>query len=203
MDFFCVSPAHEWAACEMGECIGMESCVDLQENQEAALGGCGGGRRRCVRLGSEVMKRIDFPPPLPTLARTENLSSSHMQWAMRRYYTGDGRLVIREEKIRHREYFLQAHRSGGRLTLQFVPLGDEEDDDVDEEEEEEEREYNNNNAEADPYDHHQFGDDEMRGSDRVAAGGGGGGNWYGHASVRSKPCMLGMDVPAAIMPVHT
>uniref|UniRef100_A0A7N0TL31 FAF domain-containing protein n=1 Tax=Kalanchoe fedtschenkoi TaxID=63787 RepID=A0A7N0TL31_KALFE len=46
-----------------------------------------------------------------------------MPWVMRRYHTADGRLVIREEKVRRHEYF-RAHRADGRLTLQLIPLDD-------------------------------------------------------------------------------
>ncbi|KAJ9167061.1 hypothetical protein P3X46_021740 [Hevea brasiliensis] len=64
-----------------------------------------------------------FPPPIPLLARTGNLPS-HMPWVLRRFYTDDGRLILREERVKHHEYF-QAHRCNGRLTLRLVPLDDE------------------------------------------------------------------------------
>ncbi|KAK6938187.1 Fantastic Four domain [Dillenia turbinata] len=69
-----------------------------------------------------MKRKNDFPPPIPMLARTENLPS-HMPWILKRYYTNDGRLIICEEKVKHHEYF-RAHRSNGRLTLQLVPLDD-------------------------------------------------------------------------------
>jgi hypothetical protein len=47
-----------------------------------------------------------------------------MPWVLKRYYTSDGRLILREEKVRRHEYF-RAHRSNGRLTLHLVPLDDE------------------------------------------------------------------------------
>ncbi|KAG2709235.1 hypothetical protein I3760_05G229000 [Carya illinoinensis] len=65
-------------------------------------------------------KKKEFPPPIPSLARTGNLPS-HMPWVLKRHYTSDGRLVLTEEKVRHHEYF-RAHRANGRLTLQLVPL---------------------------------------------------------------------------------
>ncbi|KAF5450833.1 hypothetical protein F2P56_031152 [Juglans regia] len=65
-------------------------------------------------------KKKEFPPPIPSLARTGNLPS-HMPWVLKRQYTSDGRLVLTEEKVRHHEYF-RAHRANGRLTLQLVPL---------------------------------------------------------------------------------
>ncbi|GFP79040.1 hypothetical protein PHJA_000047500 [Phtheirospermum japonicum] len=46
-----------------------------------------------------------------------------MPWVMKRYYSGDGRLVITEERVRHHEYF-QVYRSNGRLVLNLVPLND-------------------------------------------------------------------------------
>jgi TATA-binding protein-associated factor Taf7 len=47
-----------------------------------------------------------------------------MPWVLKRYYTNDGRLILRKEKVRHHEYF-RAHRCNGRLTLHLVPLDDE------------------------------------------------------------------------------
>ncbi|KAK2986701.1 hypothetical protein RJ640_010926 [Escallonia rubra] len=63
----------------------------------------------------------EYPPAIQWLTCTENMSSAHMPWAFRRYYTVDGRLVITEEKVERHEYF-RAHRSDGRLTFQLVPL---------------------------------------------------------------------------------
>ncbi|XWS23850.1 hypothetical protein CRYUN_Cryun28dG0050500 [Craigia yunnanensis] len=117
----------------IGDYIGMESCFDLENNEEVCAGGvkdsneyysgvCGQRRgKREQRCRRRKMKR-DFPPPIPWLARTENLPC-HMPWVLKRYYTSDGRLILREEKMRHHEYFL-AHRSNGRLTLHLVPLDD-------------------------------------------------------------------------------
>nr|KYP72499.1 hypothetical protein KK1_005089 [Cajanus cajan] len=71
-----------------------------------------------------------FPPPIPLLVRTQNLAS-HMPWVLKRYYTSEGRLILKEEKVRHHEYFL-AHRANGRLTLQLVNVPLDDDDDYDE-----------------------------------------------------------------------
>ncbi|KAA8538032.1 hypothetical protein F0562_027388 [Nyssa sinensis] len=116
---------------EMGDYIGMESCFDIQHNEDlvsteknrraadnSRRRGSGKHDRRC-----EMKKEKEYPPPIPLLARTENLPS-HMPWVMKRYYTGDGRLIIKEEKVKHHEYF-RAHRANGRLTLQIVPLDDD------------------------------------------------------------------------------
>ncbi|GLU16246.1 hypothetical protein SLE2022_326890 [Rubroshorea leprosula] len=128
----------------LGDYIGMESCCDLEESEESSLylsETCSSERRgerdhRCQQRCT-AMKR-EFPPPIPLLARTGNLSS-HMPWVLKRYYTSDGRLILWEEKVKHHEYFL-AHRSNGRLTLQLVPLDDDvmalsysDDEDADEE----------------------------------------------------------------------
>ncbi|KAM7518614.1 hypothetical protein LguiB_017576 [Lonicera macranthoides] len=56
------------------------------------------------RFPSRREKEREFPPPI---SQTENLT---------RYYTGDGRLIIREEKAN----YLRASRSNGRLTIQLV-----------------------------------------------------------------------------------
>ncbi|XP_026446923.1 protein FAF-like, chloroplastic [Papaver somniferum] len=63
--------------------------------------------------------RREFPPPIPLLARTENLPC-HMPWVLKRSYK-DGRLVIKEVNVKHHEYF-RAHRSNGRLTLQLMHM---------------------------------------------------------------------------------
>lgn len=127
----------------MGDQIGMESCVDLKENAEEEREGTESPSRRRPtersRRWGTTRRNREFPPPIPLLARTENLHS-RMPWVLKRYYTSDGRLILKEEKVRHHEYF-RAHRSNGRLTLQLVPLDDdvhgprrfddEEDDDPD------------------------------------------------------------------------
>lgn len=120
-----------------GDYIGMESSVDVQkdreedqvvqndEEEEAEEGQGGNFRQRLMgrREQKWAMRNKEFPPPIPLLARTENLPS-HMPWVLKRHYTSDGRLILTEEKVRHHEYF-RAHRSNGRLTLQLVPLDDE------------------------------------------------------------------------------
>jgi hypothetical protein len=116
----------------VGEYIGIESCLDLKNEEdiftsssnkeETNYESCS---QRCHREKREQRwaKKKEFPPPIPLLARTENLPS-HMPWVLKRYYTSDGRLILREEKVRRHEYF-RAHRSNGRLTLHLVPLDDE------------------------------------------------------------------------------
>lgn len=116
---------------QLGDYIGMESCLDLKnyeylrsESREDE----NAGRRvqnyvhgmRCQRWST---KKKEFPPPISLLARTENLPS-HMPFVLRRYYTNDGRLILREERVRHHEYF-KAYRSNGHLRLQLVPLDDD------------------------------------------------------------------------------
>ncbi|ONI35024.1 hypothetical protein PRUPE_1G510900 [Prunus persica] len=120
-----------------GDYIGMESSVDVQKDcekdqvvpnddeEEEEEGQSGNFRQRLMgrREQKWAMRNKEFPPPIPLLARTENLPS-HMPWVLKRHYTSDGRLILTEEKVRHHEYF-RAHRSNGRLTLQLVPLDDE------------------------------------------------------------------------------
>lgn len=124
------SPAAVTASSLSGDYIGLESCVDLRDNEEelsSGNGGCGGVGKHGRRDRSWGTKKKEFPPPIPWLAQTENLLS-HMPWVMRRYHTSDGRLIIREEKVKHHEYF-RAHRANGRLTLHLVPVGDHFDED--------------------------------------------------------------------------
>jgi len=116
----------------VGEYIGIESCLDLKNEEdiftsssnkeETNYESCS---QRCHREKREQRwaKKKELPPPIPLLARTENLPS-HMPWVLKRYHTSDGRLILREEKVRRHEYF-RAHRSNGRLTLHLVPLDDE------------------------------------------------------------------------------
>ncbi|KAL7085582.1 hypothetical protein ACP275_14G289200 [Erythranthe tilingii] len=107
---------------EVGDCIGVESCANLKSDVDAPLGG--GNRRRITRLESATAAAAEreYPPPIPWLVQTENLPS-HMPWVMRKYYTEDGRLVIKEEKVDRHEYF-KSHRSNGRLVINLIPLDD-------------------------------------------------------------------------------
>ncbi|XP_030479628.2 uncharacterized protein LOC115696877 [Cannabis sativa] len=125
----------------MGDYIGMESCVDvLKEGDEEYHDflGCNINKEgdddddddddeQQQRIMVLKKKKLVFPPPIPLLARTQNLPC-RMPWVLTRHYTSDGRLILTEEKLPRHEYF-RAHRSNGRLTLQLVPL-DEDDDDV-------------------------------------------------------------------------
>lgn len=49
----------------------------------------------------------EFPPPLP------------LPCVLKRYYTSEGRLILKEKKVKQHEYF-RAHRANGRLTLHLV-----------------------------------------------------------------------------------
>ncbi|XP_010477466.1 PREDICTED: protein FANTASTIC FOUR 3 [Camelina sativa] len=148
----------------VGDYIGTESCFDIlsadEGNDVVSVPSESvksryryGGRRREEREARAAAAR-EFPPPIPLLAQTGNLLP-HMPWVLKRVVTSDGRLILREEKVRHHEYF-RADRSNGRLTLHLVPLDDDvfelpqepshyqtdddDDDDHDEDEEEEEHE---------------------------------------------------------------
>ncbi|KAF9601262.1 hypothetical protein IFM89_018372 [Coptis chinensis] len=67
------------------------------------------------------MKR-EFPPPIPLLARTENMLC-HMPWVLKRSYK-DGRLVMHEVPVKHHEFF-KVHRSNGRLVLRMMYMADD------------------------------------------------------------------------------
>ena len=112
-----------------GDYIGTESCFDILEENGVVSAPTRpsnryryGGRRREERAARAAAAR-EFPPPITLLAQTENLLP-HMPWVLKRVLTSDGRLILREEKVRHHEYF-RAHRSNGRLTLDLVPLDDD------------------------------------------------------------------------------
>lgn len=104
---------------EFGDCVGVESSADLKSNVEF---GCALSRRH-RRLVAEAHR--EYPPPISWLERTEHLPS-HVPWVMKKYCSTDGRLIINEERVERREYFL-ADRSNGRLVLSLVHV-----DDVDE-----------------------------------------------------------------------
>lgn len=71
---------------------------------------------RARQRKNELLRK--FPPPLTTLVRTCNLPC-HMPWVLRRSYRSDGRLVIKQVKVQHHEFF-RAVRSNGRLILHLV-----------------------------------------------------------------------------------
>ncbi|KAI3680289.1 hypothetical protein L2E82_50515 [Cichorium intybus] len=145
---------------DLGDHIGMESCVDLvTDNASPALSSGGGGSENSKRWGmgrSSISgkKAKELPPPLPIQTST----------VMKRYYTDDGRLIITEEKVESPKYYFTAHRSHGRLTLQLVRSESSYDanDDCSSSENGEENEI------AEEY--------ECSGKVAVAGGGGGGGD---------------------------
>ncbi|XP_018450030.1 uncharacterized protein LOC108821511 [Raphanus sativus] len=159
-----------------GDYIGTESCFDIlsadEENDVLSVPTKPsnryryGGRRREEREARAAAAR-EFPPPIPLLAQTENLLP-HMPWVLKRVVTSDGRLILREEKVRHHEYF-RAHRANGRLTLHLVPLDDDvfdlpqepshyqsDDDDYDHDDEEHECD----DDYVDDEHHHEMGEDD-------------------------------------------
>lgn len=160
----------------VGDYIGTESCFDVlsaeEENDVVSVSASVsetlsrfryGGRRREEREARAAAAR-EFPPPIPLLAQTENLHP-HMPWVLKRVVTSDGRLILREEKVRHHEYF-RAHRSNGRLTLHLVPL----DDDVFElpqvpssyqSDDEGDDDHDDEGHEFDDHDDHEVGDDDL------------------------------------------
>lgn len=126
-----VSPPSSPSFSNIGDYIGMESCYDLRKNEDfftkeeinaADPSQSYWNKIYQRRSAAAAAKKKEYPPPIPLLARTENLHS-HMPWVLKRYYTTDGRLILREERVKHHEYF-RAHRSNGRLTLQLVHLED-------------------------------------------------------------------------------
>lgn len=94
-----------------------EEEVDVEDEEEDERDACWatyGKRSHCLRR---------FPPPIPLLARTANLSC-HMPWVLKRTYKEDGSLVLKEVRVKRHEYF-RACRENGRLTLQLVELDDD------------------------------------------------------------------------------
>lgn len=104
---------------ELGDYLGVESCTDFIPDVAAitSRGGPGASRPRRSRR-SDAAEMVKYPPPIPLLARTDNL-------LMKKYRTSDGRLVITEERAPRHQYF-QMHRSNGRLVLSLIPVDAEE-----------------------------------------------------------------------------
>ncbi|XP_057439962.1 protein FAF-like, chloroplastic [Lotus japonicus] len=109
---------------KLDDYIGTESCYDLQNendnNNVIDVKDKSNAESSSIRKCKE--KRV-FPPPIPFLARTQNLAS-HMPWVLKRYTTSEGRLILKEEKVKRHEYF-RTHREDGRLILELVPLDDD------------------------------------------------------------------------------
>ncbi|KAK7385271.1 hypothetical protein VNO78_30985 [Psophocarpus tetragonolobus] len=103
--------------------IGTESCMDFQnsydivDNHKTSKPNNAGNKTKAKNSTKKEESKV-FPPPIPLLARTQNLAS-HMPWVLKRYYTSEGRLILKEEKVKHHEYF-RAHRANGRLILHLV-----------------------------------------------------------------------------------
>ncbi|KAF3445758.1 hypothetical protein FNV43_RR10935 [Rhamnella rubrinervis] len=109
----------------MGELIGSESGVyissidveQILENQtsySSRIHGKYRNRRNATKK--------QYPPPIPSLARTGNLPG-RMPWVLTRDYTTDGRLVMKGVRVKRHEFF-HAHRENGRLILKLIPLDD-------------------------------------------------------------------------------
>ncbi|KAL5078570.1 hypothetical protein RYX36_006991 [Vicia faba] len=133
--------------------IGNKSCIALQTKDNLlsnidhkSLASSNENKMKSYIRSSE--KKREFPPTMPWLTQTKNLAS-HIPYMLKRYYTDEGRLIIKEEKVKYHEYF-HAHRENARLTLQLIPLGHVDDDNdyfmdtyEQDEEVEEEEEINN------------------------------------------------------------
>ncbi|KAL5078624.1 hypothetical protein RYX36_007045 [Vicia faba] len=111
--------------------IGNESCIDFQTDDNFLSNinhkSLASNKKKMRSPIRNRVKKRNFPPPIPYLAQTQNLAS-HMSYMLIRYYTDEGRLIIKEEKVKHHEYF-HAHRENDRITLQLVPLDHDDDDD--------------------------------------------------------------------------
>ncbi|CAI9771560.1 unnamed protein product [Fraxinus pennsylvanica] len=95
---------------ELGDYIGAESCLEFVRDFNAFMPPADNvGSRRHRRVVEKEKK--EYPPPISA-------------WAMKKYSTSDGRVVIQEEKVKGKEYF-EAHRANGRLILNLVTEDDE------------------------------------------------------------------------------
>ncbi|KAF8411521.1 hypothetical protein HHK36_004073 [Tetracentron sinense] len=182
-----------------------EADCSVQEKED----NYGRGRRNRRKL----IKR-EFPPPIPLLARTENLLC-HMPWVLKRYYKSDGRLILQEERVKHHEYF-RAHRANGRLTLQLVNLDVKEekpevylDDEADggpDQEDDDHEVMDGNDEKKHPLDDHEVDEEVLEESTMILASSMpeplmGNGNGAGKCS-RLNSDLFRMPIPT-IRPVYT
>lgn len=93
-----------------GDYIGTESCSDAFSDKTDNVRSPSEKRQEKQTVASEI-------PPPPML-------SSHVPSVLKREYTSDGRLILKEEKVRRHEYF-RAHRANGRLTIHLVSPDDD------------------------------------------------------------------------------
>lgn len=74
--------------------------------------------RACVGTYGRCCPVRLFPPPMPMLARTEQLRS-YMPWTLLKFRCNDGRVVMKEVRTKQHEYF-KAGRQNGNRTLQLM-----------------------------------------------------------------------------------
>ncbi|EPS66521.1 hypothetical protein M569_08263 [Genlisea aurea] len=101
---------------DLVECMGAESALDFKPDIPATAA------RGEIDRPRKAPERRKEMLSIPTVAREERTPR-----VMKKYVTGDGRLVIREENVRNNGY-LQVVRTDGRLVLNLIPLcagGDE------------------------------------------------------------------------------
>ncbi|KAI4337737.1 hypothetical protein L6164_016115 [Bauhinia variegata] len=111
----------------MGDLIGAESGDNMSSNVDELKGPgqvdqseeADYSKRTRVRYRNAMTKK--YPPPITLLRQTGSLPG-RMPWVFKREHS-DGRLVIRAERYKRREY-LEAHRENGRLIMRLVPADD-------------------------------------------------------------------------------
>lgn len=109
-----------------GDLIGTESGVYMSSNEETLPGVIVKTAKSSTSFPRKLNPRIEnrsreYPPPMPSLARTTNLTS-RTPWVLTRHYV-NGRLILREERVKNYEYF-EAERDNGRFILNLIPLDD-------------------------------------------------------------------------------
>ncbi|KAK6792401.1 hypothetical protein RDI58_011482 [Solanum bulbocastanum] len=155
------------------------------------------------REKKKVKIEREYPPPIPGLAKTENVPSSQMPWVMKRYHTSDGRLIIKEEKVKRFEYF-ETQRTEGRLMLNLIPLND----DVGDSDDDDDAADRGDVVEKDGCDQGEIDRTAPEETESALVNGSGGGGGAvigggGSGGVKcSSLCTFGVAVPA-IRPVHT
>ncbi|KAJ4839927.1 hypothetical protein Tsubulata_008561 [Turnera subulata] len=105
---------------ESGVCMKAEEAIGMQPTETCNVNVNHVNQENKNRRSSEgVLKKKQYPPPIPLLARTGNLPG-HMPWVLARHYV-DGKLILVEERVKHHDYF-EARRENGTLTLKLISL---------------------------------------------------------------------------------
>lgn len=116
---YCLQPDHDSKTSSWSSINGAESVAFLSSSKEEMIAKDMEKPDYSTRKQRFAVKR-EYPAPIPPLAYG-NLRA-RMPYVLTRHY-GDGKLVLRVERVKHHGYF-EARRENGRLVLNLLTLGD-------------------------------------------------------------------------------